>query len=98
MSGRKPVDTPHPDIYCNGVQFTLSPFDILLQLMRNDPMAGRGAPAQTVGYVRMSLEQAKVFSILLRKALKNHEDAQGMPIFLHPQIYQQMGLSREEDW
>lgn len=46
----------------------------------------------------MSLEQTKVLAILLRKAHKNHEEIQGMPLVLHPQIYQQMGLSREEDW
>ena len=46
----------------------------------------------------MSLEHAKVMTILLRKVLKQHEDQQGTPIVLHPQIYTQMGISRQEDW
>jgi hypothetical protein len=46
----------------------------------------------------MSLEHAKVLAIMLRKTLKQHEETQGAPINLLPQVFQQLGLSPQEDW
>jgi hypothetical protein len=92
------VDGQPPDIYCDSMQLMVSPFDVILQLSQRSPSPGTTEPAKIVGHVRMSLEHAKVMAIILRKALKQHEEVQGSPIVLHPQIYQQMGISREEDW
>ena len=86
-----------PDIYCDSMQLLLSPFDVILQLTQRAPVAGT-EPPRTVAYVRMSLEHAKVMAIILRKILKQHEDQQGAAIVLHPQVYQQLGLSPQEDW
>ncbi len=86
-----------PDVYCDGTQVLLSPFDLILQLTQRAPAVGT-EPPRTVAYVRMSLEHAKVIAIILRKVLKSHEDQQGSAIVLHPQVYQQLGLSPQEDW
>lgn len=92
------MDQTLPDVYCDGVQVSLSPFDVVLNMTLRPPVPGTSQTARPVGYVRMSLEHAKVMAIILRKLLKQHEEAQGHEIVLHPQVYQQMGLSRQEDW
>ena len=46
----------------------------------------------------MSLEHAKVFAIMLRKHLKGYEDQTGGLICVHPNVLQDLGISREEDW
>jgi hypothetical protein len=48
--------------------------------------------------MRMSVEHAKVMAILLTKQLKAYEQQLGQPIPLHPQLYTQLGISRQEDW
>lgn len=92
------MDGKPPDIYADGTQIMVSPFDVVIQLTQRPPQTGTTEPPTTVGYVRMSLEHAKVTAIILKKILKQHEDQQGQPIVLHPQMYQQMGLSPTEDW
>src|SRR6266581_2555776 len=92
-----------PDIYCDGVNVMVSPFDLILQLTQRVPapppgQGQKGEPAKAVANVRMSLEHAKVMAILLRKVLKQHEDQQKAPINLHPQICDAMGISVQEDW
>ncbi|MFH1140450.1 MAG: hypothetical protein V1724_02005 [Chloroflexota bacterium] len=86
-----------PDVYCDGMQIQVSPFGIILQLTQIPPTPGT-VPPKSVAYVRMSLEHAKVVAIVLRRVLKQHEDTQGGAIVLHPQLYQQLGISRQEDW
>jgi hypothetical protein len=90
-----------PDIYFDGVQIMVSPFDIVLQLTEKSPVPGAGGKPQdvrTVAYTRTSLEHAKVIAILLRKIIKTHEDQIGGPIHLHPQVLQALGISPKEDW
>ena len=86
-----------PDIYCDGVQMGLTPYDVMIELQRRPPvLGGEGKPAR-VGTIRMSLEHAKVFAIMLRKNLKAYEDATG-PIPMHPELLKQLGISKQEDW
>lgn len=92
------MDAEVPDVYCDGIQVSISPFDVVLQLSQRPAMPGTSQPPKSVGYVRMSLEHAKVTAIILRKVLRQHEETQGHEIVLHPNVYQQMGLSKEEDW
>lgn len=86
-----------PDVYCDALGIMVSPFGVVMDLQQRAPTQGT-EPPKSVAYIRMSLEHAKVLAIQLRKVLKSHEDQQGAAITLHPQIYQQMGISREEDW
>ena len=88
-----------PDIYCNGVEMGISPYDLTIELQLNSPQKGaeKQAPA-VVGKVRMSLEHAKVFAIVLKKHLRTYEDQAGGPIRVHPELLQGLGVSKEEDW
>jgi hypothetical protein len=92
------MESEPTDIYCDSVQINMGPFDVLLHLSQRPPAIGLTMPPKTVGCVRMSLEHAKVLTIMLRKTLKQHEENQGSPISLMPQVYQQLGLSPQEDW
>ena len=49
-------------------------------------------------HVRMSLEHAKVMAIVLRKQIKSYESQTGVDIQLPQQVYQQLGISKQEDW
>ena len=92
------MDPELVDVYCDSVQILLGPFDLLLHLSQRSSIPGSTMPPRMVGCVRMSLEHAKVLAIMLRKVLKQHEETQGAPINLLPQVYQQLGLSPQEDW
>ena len=88
-----------PDIYCNGVEMGISPYDVTIELQLNSPPKGSDKQAQAlVGKVRMSLEHAKVFAIMLKKNLKTYEDQTGGLIRVHPELLKGLGVSREEDW
>jgi len=58
-----------PDIYCDSVLANVTPFDMVLQLSRRpaDAVNSANAPAELVGCIRMSLEQAKALAIVLTK-------------------------------
>ena len=89
-----------PDIYCDGVQLGMTPFDMMIWLMQRPPSVG-GPNIEVkpihVGTIRMSLEHAKVFAIMLRKHLKNYEDQTGQ-IPMHPDLMKNLGISKSEDW
>lgn len=86
-----------PDVFSDGLGVNVSPFGLVLKFTMSNPEKGTEAPKPVV-YIRTSLEHAKVASILLKKVLKQHEDTQGSPIVLHPQLYQNLGISKQEDW
>ena len=93
------MDPQIPDVYCDGAQINLSPVDAVLLLSKRSPNVGTTEPARPVAYVRMSLEQAKIIAIILRKILKGYEEAQlGDQIQLPTPVWQQLGLSPQEDW
>ena len=98
LSDEKPDEAP--DIYCDGVQIGSTPFDIMIELQRRPPGLPTPADAKPVrvGTVRMSLEHAKVFAIVLTKNLKGYEDQTGQAIPMHPDLARQLGISKAEDW
>ncbi len=87
-----------PDIYCNSAEMGITPYDLLIELQRTSPAKSGEPNVVPVGRVRMSLEHAKVFAIVLRKNLKGYEDQTGGPIRVHPNLLKELGISREEDW
>ncbi len=92
------MDTPVPELYTDAVQIALSPFGVLLAFsMQPAGQTGSLAPIRVCN-LRMSLEHAKVLSIILKKQLKNFEGNMGEEIPLPSQVYQSMGLSKMEDW
>ena len=95
MPDEKPDEVP--DIYCDGVQMGLTPYDVMITLLRRPPVPGAEGKPVRVGTIRMSLEHAKVFAIMLRKHLKTYEDTTGQ-IPMHPDLMKELGISKAEDW
>jgi hypothetical protein len=88
------------DIYRDGVIVNVTPYDVILQLQRRPADNAESATAQqeVVGCVRMSLEQAKTFAIILKTSLKQLEESQGTDIPIHPQLRANLKISKNEDW
>lgn len=87
-----------PDFYAENVQVGMSPFGVILSFGTQPPGQTGSLPPNRVCVMRMSLEHAKVMAMILKKQLKVFEENLGSEIPLHPQLWQQMGLSRQEDW
>jgi len=85
-------------LYCDGAQVGLSPFTAILSLTVQPAGQTGTMPPIKVANVRMSLEHAKVMAIVLRKQLKNYEHQTGIEIQLPAALYQQLGISKQEDW
>jgi hypothetical protein len=85
-------------VYCDGVQVGLSPFTAIFMLTMQPAGQTVNTPPVRVANIRMSLEHAKVMAILLRKQLKAFEAGAGVTIQIPPQVYQQLGISKLEDW
>lgn len=92
----EPMDVP--EFYCDGVQFGLSPYTAILSLTKQPTGQDRTVPPIRVANVRMSLEHAKVMSIMLKKQLKAFEQQAGIEIQLPQSLLQQLGISKHEDW
>lgn len=87
-----------PDIYSDGVQVGVSPFSIVLTFTVS-PVATPGTQApKVVATLRMSLEHAKIMTMLMRRQLKQYEEQLGQPIPIMAQVYQQLGISPKEEW
>jgi hypothetical protein len=93
------MDPEVPELYTDAVQIGISAFGATLAFgMQPAGQTGSLAPIKVCN-MRMSLEHAKVLSILLKKQIKNYEtNALGEEIPLPSQLYQQLGLSKQEDW
>lgn len=87
-----------PDIYADSANLSVCPHDVMMHFYQKANTPNSAQPPTQVGCVRMSLECAKLFAIILKKYLKQHEDGQGCPIKIHPQVVQAAGLSVAEDW
>ena len=87
-----------PNFYADAVQIGVSPFGVVLQCGMKPPNAGSNVMPTPVANVRMSLEHAKVLAIMLRKNIRQYEQALGTEIPLPSQLWSQLGLSRKEDW
>ena len=92
------MDQQTPNLYADSVQMSTTPFGVVMMFgMRPHAQTGT-VPVIEVCNLRMSLEHAKVLAMMLKKQIKTFEDSMGEKIPLHPQIWQQMGLSKQEDW
>jgi len=86
-----------PDLYADSLQIGVGPFGVTL-VCGLQPAGQVGVQPMRICNLRVSLETAKVLSILLRRNLKAFEEQMGEDIPLHPQLYTQLGLSKTEDW
>jgi hypothetical protein len=92
------MDPAVPDIYCDGVQVGLSPFTALLTFSVQPPQHSGARGPTPVANVRMSLEHAKILSIMLRKQLKTFETQFSVEVQIPQEVYRQLGMSKQEDW
>ena len=93
------MENEAPDLYTDAIQIGMSAFGVVLSCQMQSPAgAASGQPPVRVCNLRMSLEHDKVLAMLLRKQLKNLEEQMNSEIPLATQVYQQLGLSKQEDW
>ena len=94
MDEDKPVE-----IYTDAFRFTVQPYGVNFTFGLNKPHPDAGKPpdADDTLVLRMSLENAKILAMLLRRNLKGYERTNSIEIALPPQIYTQLGVARE-DW
>lgn len=86
-----------PEIYTDAFRLTISPYGVTFTFSMSvpHPASGKIAPAKDSMCLRMSLEQAKVLAMMLRKNLRNYETGNSLEIALPSQLYTQLGLSKE---
>ena len=87
-----------PVLYSDGIHVGISPFTVTLGFTLAPPAQPGPQIPTPVATIRMSLEHAKVMAIILKKQLKQFEEQLGTEIALPPQVYQQLGVSPQEDW
>jgi hypothetical protein len=87
------------ELYTDSFRFTVGVYGVAFTVGLNEPhpQSGKAPQAKELAVIRMSLEQAKVLAMMLRRNLKNYEREQGLEIALPPQLYAQLGIARE-DW
>lgn len=88
-----------PEVFSDVFDLALTPYGVTVtfaKTARKQP--GGDAPVvDDQAVVRMSLEQAKVLSLLLRKNLSHYEIENQLEIPLPHTVYQALGVGRE-DW
>ena len=88
-----------PEFFSDTFVFSFSPYGLTLAFGARPlrPLAEQPIPPADRAIVRMSLEQAKILSMLLRKELNRYEATSGIDISLPPDVYRELGL-RPDDW
>ncbi len=90
----------HPvEFYVDQFRITGTAYGVAITFGLNPPhpAPGQAAHAQDLTPLRMSLEHAKVMSMVLRRYLKGWERESGVTINLPSQLLTQLGLPLE-DW
>jgi hypothetical protein len=94
------MDKELPDLYSDQVSVAMSAFGIALtfSLSPSDPSPLGGTPPGKQAVVRMSLEHAKLMTMVLRNRLKQFElEHLGDPINLPRKVLDAMNLTLD-DW
>lgn len=88
-----------PEFYSDVLDFTLNPYSVAITfgLSQRRQAQGKPTPADDQVVVRMSLQQAKVLSMLLRRTLSAYERENRLEVALPSGVYTQLGVARE-DW
>ena len=89
-----------PDIYCDTMSMAQTAYGVAFtfSLSPSMPVPGQATP-EPQAVVRMSLEHAKVFAMVVRKNLKQYElEHLGDPIRIPAEVLRQLNLSEESDW
>lgn len=88
-----------PEHYIDQVRVTLGAFGAAMTfgLTAAHPDPSKMQPPSDVVRIRMSLEHAKVMTMILKRQLKAFEEQTGVPVNIPRQVYNSSGLS-QEDW
>ena len=88
-----------PDVYADQFVVTAAVWGVNLSFLRNPPHPAPGQAPQPhpQAIVRMSLEHAKIMTMLLRQQLLKYERDNGTEILIPQTVYAALGVSRE-DW
>ena len=92
-------DNDIQEVYTDSFRFTVQPYGVAFTFGTNvpHPSPGKVTPGKDSLILRMSLEQAKVLAMMLRRNLKNYELQNKLEIALPSQLYTQLGIAHE-DW
>lgn len=88
-----------PEFYVDQFTVTVGVYGITMSLGLTPPHPAPGQPAtpKDLVRVRMSLEHAKVMTMILRRQLKHYEREAGLSIDVPMSVYTGLGVS-PEDW
>jgi hypothetical protein len=88
-----------PQVFSDVFDFAVTPYGVAVTFGltgRRQP-TGKAPVSEDQVVVRMSLEQAKVLAMLLRKNLSQYERENGLEISLPHAVYTTLEIARE-DW
>jgi len=93
------ADEAPVEIYADSFRFTVNAYGTAFTFGVNapHPEPGRATPAKELLVLRLSLENAKLLAMLLRKVLSGYEREHGITIAIPHAVYAQLGIA-EEDW
>lgn len=88
-----------PQFYSDVFDLTLNPYGLAITFGLSSTRQGAGKPTPPADQadVRMSLEQAKVLSMLLRRTLSSYERENQIEIAIPRQVYLSLGVA-VDDW
>ncbi len=86
-----------PEVFSDAFEFSFGPYGLAIAFASRPVRQVPGAIPRDEAVVRMSLEQAKILSMLLRRELARYEREAGIEIALPAEAYQSLGL-RPDDW
>lgn len=94
-----PGEPEIPEFYVDQFTVTAGVFGVAMTfaLAPPHPAPGQQVSPKEVARLRMSLEHAKVMTMLLRRQLKRYEEESGAPINIPMRVYTGLGIS-VEDW
>ena len=88
------------DVYVDQFRVTIGVYGVSITFGLAEPHPTQGGVPRTSDEkvrLRMSLQHAKVVTMLLRKQLKGYEEQFGVDVQLPPEVYTGLGIA-EEDW
>jgi hypothetical protein len=89
-----------PEFYIDQFRVTTGAFGVAMTFGLTEPHPTQGGvprSAEEKVRIRMSLEHAKIMTMLLRRQLKGFEEQFGINIQVPPGVYTGLGVA-EEDW
>ncbi len=92
-------DTATPEFYVDQFRITSGPYGVAITfgLTPPHPSPGQVSPPRDLALIRMSLEHAKIMTLIMRRQLKQYERDNGVTIEIPHSLYAGLGVS-PEDW